>query len=580
MKFQKLGVTIKSIDDSTYTLRATFSTSDVDRHGEIVDNKSWNLKDYNENPVLLFSHDHNQPPVGRIKNLSVRNGVLEGDVEFAAEQYEFANTLWKLYRDGFMRAFSVGFSSGLTDMVNGKRVLKDNSLFEISTVSVPANAMALAKHKGIDVTALENKYVEMDDSEDKANGHGGRREGAGRPAGGGSGGSGTGSTGKGVQAKHKDFIESTVTNDSPFSQADLGEAKLEDKIDELTEKYGNPISSGIGEYWAKENSDSTIDIMGIEVMDGDAVFSQWTNMTVSSEKELSKSNDCPGCAPHVIAPETPVEDVPETVEEKAALMDAVTDIAERNTKTEKFREVEEMFWAFYSVYFDGATDVEAFDELLSEFISLIQGEGIEKSMLNEVLAEDITISKMEYLKGGPGSGGAREGAGRPPGSGSSGGGGGKKPADDKKPASSGGSGSTGTGVQSNLTDDDVHDTLNGENYKTRVLNKSKYDEENAAMTEKYGKPLEISDYGADNKVWVSQDAKGNATFMMTGTVDAADSDTGEQTYWKGTATNWTMPTSAKSFPITVNPPAISGFKKKSRNRDINKAVRSLLQLKK
>jgi len=61
-----------------------------------------------------------------------------------------------------MKAFSVGFSSGKYDVVEDQVILKDNTLYEISTVSVPANAMALAKSKGLNVQALEDKFLEVD----------------------------------------------------------------------------------------------------------------------------------------------------------------------------------------------------------------------------------------------------------------------------------------------------------------------------------------------------------------------------------------------------------------------------------
>lgn len=161
LKYSNLDFTPSSINEEQYTLRAIFSTADVDRHGEIVDQKSWILDDFEKNPVLLFGHDHSQPPVGKIIDLMYNQaGDLEGTVKFAAKEYPFANVIWNLYKGGFMKAFSVGFSAGKVDIVDGTIVLRENTLFEISTVSVPANAMALAKSKGIDVTALEDKFVE------------------------------------------------------------------------------------------------------------------------------------------------------------------------------------------------------------------------------------------------------------------------------------------------------------------------------------------------------------------------------------------------------------------------------------
>lgn len=160
MKFSHFTSHLKDIDDANYTVRAVFSTADVDRHGEVVDQKSWILDSYLKNPVILFGHDHNQPPIGKVTGLGYNeNGDLEGTMQFAAKEYPFANVIYQLYKGGFMRAFSVGFASKTVDVVDGQVILKDNELYEISTVSVPANAMALAKSKGLNVEPLETKLV-------------------------------------------------------------------------------------------------------------------------------------------------------------------------------------------------------------------------------------------------------------------------------------------------------------------------------------------------------------------------------------------------------------------------------------
>lgn len=157
MNYKFLNVDIKGVNDEKHIIRGVFSTADEDRHGEVVDQKSWQLDDYLKNPVILFAHDHNQPAIGKAISLFFNDdGNLEGEIQFAAKEYEFANTLWKLYKGGFMRAFSVGFQPEVTELDEDDQVtLKKNTLFEISTVNVPANALALAKSKGIDTSPLE-----------------------------------------------------------------------------------------------------------------------------------------------------------------------------------------------------------------------------------------------------------------------------------------------------------------------------------------------------------------------------------------------------------------------------------------
>jgi len=63
-----------------------------------------------------------------------------------------------------MRAFSVGFENKVVefDQENDTIILKENELYEISCVNVPANAMALAKTKGINTQSIEEleKYTQ------------------------------------------------------------------------------------------------------------------------------------------------------------------------------------------------------------------------------------------------------------------------------------------------------------------------------------------------------------------------------------------------------------------------------------
>ena len=148
MQYKQLLVELKGINDENYTIRGVFSTADEDRHGEVVDQKTWQLDDYLKNPVVLFGHDHNQPAIGKVINLFFNaEGNLEGEIQFAVEENAFAKTIYLLLKGGYMRAFSVGFQNEVVeyDQENEKVTLKRNNLFEISVVNVPANQMALAK---------------------------------------------------------------------------------------------------------------------------------------------------------------------------------------------------------------------------------------------------------------------------------------------------------------------------------------------------------------------------------------------------------------------------------------------------
>jgi len=52
--------TIKSIDEDKRQASYIISTDDVDRMGEVVE-QSWDLKNYEANPIVLFGHDPSKP---------------------------------------------------------------------------------------------------------------------------------------------------------------------------------------------------------------------------------------------------------------------------------------------------------------------------------------------------------------------------------------------------------------------------------------------------------------------------------------------------------------------------------------
>jgi hypothetical protein len=158
--YKDFSIKLKQVDRENYTIRAVFSLPIEDRQGEIIDQTGWVIDEFLKNPVVLFAHDHHQPAIGKVIELAIVDGNLEGVIQFAVEEYDFAATIFRLYAGGYMRAFSVSFAN-IEQETNetGKLILKKNLLYEISAVNVPAQALALAKSKGIDISAITAKSV-------------------------------------------------------------------------------------------------------------------------------------------------------------------------------------------------------------------------------------------------------------------------------------------------------------------------------------------------------------------------------------------------------------------------------------
>ena len=144
------------------------STESADRDGEVILASGWDLKNYKKNPVFLWAHNYTMPPIGKATKVRVKDGQLLFDVEFAPrETYEFADTIYKLYKGGFIHATSVGFVP--VEFVDGdsektpKRTFLKQELLELSGCPVPSNpdALRLACDSGL-VTIKQLKDMGID----------------------------------------------------------------------------------------------------------------------------------------------------------------------------------------------------------------------------------------------------------------------------------------------------------------------------------------------------------------------------------------------------------------------------------
>jgi HK97 family phage prohead protease len=161
---------IKEMDDKEMTLTATVSTAARDRMDEVLEPKGADLKHYIKNPVVLWAHNYEQPPIGKaLWTKRTAEGIIS-KVKFAST--EFAKEIYGLYKEGFLNAFSVGFIPKEWEDGDGKkprRTYKNWEMLEFSAVPVPANpeALALAMQKGIlkDNCLIEQMQKEIDHDE-------------------------------------------------------------------------------------------------------------------------------------------------------------------------------------------------------------------------------------------------------------------------------------------------------------------------------------------------------------------------------------------------------------------------------
>ena len=139
-----------------------FSNEAVALDFHTIKTAGWELDDYLRNPVLLFAHNQEAPPIGRTTRIETRGPLLVGDTEFAsAEDYPFADTIFRLVKGGFLNAVSVSWFpldfKPAKDRARPEGIdFLRQKLLEISVVPVPANpaALATARAMGIDIAPL------------------------------------------------------------------------------------------------------------------------------------------------------------------------------------------------------------------------------------------------------------------------------------------------------------------------------------------------------------------------------------------------------------------------------------------
>jgi hypothetical protein len=161
---------VRSVDAAARTITFTASTESIDRYQDCIRVAGWKLDRFRQNPVFLFQHKSNEPPIGKVVRIGTEQSpkpALVASVQFAEESvYPFAETIHKLYLGGFMSAVSVGFQpleapTPLRDAdgtTTGGYEFKSQELLELSAVAVPANTDALKR-------AVDQKIILAADAE-------------------------------------------------------------------------------------------------------------------------------------------------------------------------------------------------------------------------------------------------------------------------------------------------------------------------------------------------------------------------------------------------------------------------------
>jgi phage head maturation protease len=145
------------VDSARMRIRSVITTIDPDRAGDvIVPTGLKNLDEFMMNPIVLWAHDRVRvPPIGICEWLDVQPKRIVAETRFA-EGVPFAEDLFRLYEQGILRGWSIGFVPRKARRIprgDGSTSLHvaEWDLLEYSAVPIPENpsALTVALQKGL-----------------------------------------------------------------------------------------------------------------------------------------------------------------------------------------------------------------------------------------------------------------------------------------------------------------------------------------------------------------------------------------------------------------------------------------------
>lgn len=153
---------VKSVDEGRRIIRGIATTPTVDRVGDIIDPMGVKFS----NPLaFLWQHRHDQP-IGTVKFDKPTAKGIEFEAEIASSDEpgtlkDRLDEAWQSIKAGLVRAVSIGFRPiEYSFMDNGGIRFSETEVFELSAVTIPANADALITTiKSLDAAARKEAGV-------------------------------------------------------------------------------------------------------------------------------------------------------------------------------------------------------------------------------------------------------------------------------------------------------------------------------------------------------------------------------------------------------------------------------------
>lgn len=127
----------KFVGGGKRVIRGIASTPSTDRMGDIVEplGGTWKL------PLPLLWNHHHDHPIGWVRSAKASRAGIEIEAEFA-EGIGKADEVWRMVELGLLDSFSIGFRTLAVEPIATGVRFTSWELYEVSVVTVPANADA------------------------------------------------------------------------------------------------------------------------------------------------------------------------------------------------------------------------------------------------------------------------------------------------------------------------------------------------------------------------------------------------------------------------------------------------------
>lgn len=151
-------------DDGAVIIEGIANKAVVDRGNDIIPPEAWDLDNFLKNPVILYNHGMDpivgSSPVGRAVDIKTSEEGLRIKVRLSKSEARPIKMVRDLVEERMLQAFSVGFDpkDSVEKDEDGRNVIKQAELFEVSIVGVPMNQDSIFEISG---KSLTNRTIDQ-----------------------------------------------------------------------------------------------------------------------------------------------------------------------------------------------------------------------------------------------------------------------------------------------------------------------------------------------------------------------------------------------------------------------------------